>query len=558
LEGEIYNAKEVMAYFGIPKEISLCDMLLTLFIKRGSNFVTLLNGEFNIVIFQKDKKKLTILNDHLSSKPMYYLEKDRSFFFGSEKKSILAVSENSSIIDPLGLLEIFAFSHNLRGRTFIKGIKRLPPSSELIYKNGRITIHKYPSLKFWASKSVPKIDLLIEGWCEQIKQATEPRLKDKKRILINLSGGLDSRALALAIPRNFRPIFARTKGFQNSREVLYATEIARRLDFGHYSEDPGQVLFSDILPKVVWRTECAISFVGCLSMENHIQMKEYADFQIGGAYGNTSAGSAILPDMFLPSNRKKFINRIYQRIMSHSAETLHELFNREFLYKLLPFLKNSFFNSFEGLDANTNIKLFEIWNVLEMQPQRTLSSSPADSYLFEHIRPFIDKNYLNFVMKIPTWLRFGPVLYHTMISRLGPEISDIPYANTNLKIRSTVLGNIFNKNIELGLKVYKKILGNARLPSKLKYVSAGQEGTPELIRKDKKFRSIIEDFVISPSFDPSIFNAQGIMNILDKHYRQNIDCTLPLCLLATFAVGLPYFITNRPSLCPPEAEPLLQ
>jgi asparagine synthase (glutamine-hydrolysing) len=533
LEGEIYNTDELFPHLHSDRKPTQCEILLELFLKYGDEFVSLLNGEFNIVIVQKLENSITIFNDHLSSKPMYYMEQGETLLFGSEKKSILAVCNNSPIIDPTGLLQIFALSHNLGGRTFIKDIRRLPPQCKLKYKDGKTRLKRLSSLKFRVQSAFGKIDSLVEDWSEHIKQATKRRLKNKNRILINLSGGLDSRALALAIPRNLRPFSARTKGFKNSREVIYAAEIARRLGFNHYIENPGQTI------------------------ANHIQMKKYADFQMGGAYGNTSSGSAISADMFLPCSRAKFINNLYQRSLSRSKKILNELFNKEFLCKFLPYLKESFFNSMAGLDGDTNIRIFETWSILEKQPQRTLSTALADSHLFEHLRPFIDKSYLNFVMTLPIWLRFGPVLYQTMIFRLGSEISGIPYVNTNLKLRRSVFGNMLNKNIELGLRILKKSVGNKKIPQRFKYRRSDHAGFEKRIREDQAFRYIIERFVASPSFDPSIFNGKGIKNILDKHYGQKADYTFPLCLLATFAVGIPYFITNRCTYCPPEAEPPL-
>lgn len=557
LEGEIYNTDELLAYLNTPRELSQCNILLALFMKQGPEFVSLLNGEFNIVIYQKAENQLIILNDHLASKPIYYMEQGGALLFGSEKKSILAINDNFPVLDPLGILQVFAFNQNLNGRTFIKGIKRLPSASRLTYKDGRVTLRRSYPLKFRTPESLPKIGSLVEEWCDHLKQAMMRRLKNKSRILINLSGGLDSRALALAIDKNCRPIFARTKGSIKSREVLYATKIARRLGFDHYIETPGMAPLSFLLAKIVWRTECAVNFVNCLSLTNHARIKKNADFIIGGAYGNTSTGSAISADMFLSLSRDRFINRTYRKILQHSLLFLSEVFNNEFLQKFLPVLRDSYFNSFERLDDKTNIMLYENWSIFEKQPQRTLSSAPVDSHLFEHIRPFIDKDHMKFAMSLPTWLRYGPVLYHAMIYRLGPQLSDIPYANTNLRLRKTVFGNAINKSMTLGLKGYARIFGSSSLPFKYKYVPADQVGFANYIRRDPEFQRIIEEFISSASFDSSIFNRQGIMKMLDKHYQGFSNYTFPLCLLATFAVGIPYFITHRPISCPQEAEPVL-
>jgi hypothetical protein len=82
------------------------------------------------------------------------------------------------------------------------------------------------------------------------------------------------------------------------------------------------------------------------------------------------------------------------------------------------------------------------------------------------------------------------------------------------------------------------------------------ESVTVVTRQDPKLRGVVEDFVQSDYFDSSIFNKVGILDVLDRHYQGTADYAYPLCYLATFAVGLPYFVYNRPKSCPSEAEPL--
>ena len=100
--------------------------------------MSLLDGMFNIVIFDADQRKTWILNDPFASKSMYYSKSKDGLAFASEKKAILAVSETPPHIDPIGLLQMFSHIHNLSGRTFIEDIKSLPPATCLEYENATI------------------------------------------------------------------------------------------------------------------------------------------------------------------------------------------------------------------------------------------------------------------------------------------------------------------------------------------------------------------------------------------------------------------------------------
>ena len=556
LEGEIYNIKELLSHLSQPQDQPLCNTLLTLFLERGTDFVSLLDGDFNIVIYQKAERRLIILNDYLSCKPMYYMQQGNSLLFGSEKKSILAVTQQPPAIDSIGLLQTFAHRFNVGGKTFVKGLKRLPPASRLEYHEGQLKLTRYDVMRYSVSKPMPPIHSLVEEWGDHLKRASTRRLKGKERLIISLSGGLDSRAAICAIPRDLRPLSAWTWGFPDSLEVIYATEIANRLNIDHIYQEPMAVPLSEILPKVVWRTECSVLFSDCRSIAYHRTMKEHADFITGGWLGTVSSGSHIYPFSLLPGNRSQLIERAYRWYRRPSNAWLEQVFNKEFLHKNLPGLKDTFFASFDILEGENNAQLYEIWDLYERQTRMTLSTAAVDSHLFEKVELFRDRKYMDFTQTLPVRLRFGQSLYRAMIYNIGPEIRDIPNSNTGLKVGRTIAENFSKTCITMGLKARKKLLKKAGLYKQKRYMGDTAESITAVTRQDLKLRHIIQEFVHSNDFDPSIFNKPGIQSMLDRHYQGAADYAYPLCYFATFATGLPYFIYNRPCHCPAEAEPM--
>ena len=181
---------------------------------------------------------------------------------------------------------------------------------------------------------------------------------------------------------------------------------------------------------------------------------------------------------------------------------------------------------------------------------------PVDSYLFEKIRPFYDKAYLNFTLTLPTYLRFGQTLYQSMIYRLGPEIKDIPSSNNQLRIRRSLLGNLGNKGVTLTHRAITRHIRRIKPKYRNRIERRATEDIGLAIRQDASFRRLIERFLDSDDFDASIFNRQGIRTMLDQHYQAASDHSDLLGYVATFSAGLSYFL-NRTLRCPPEAEPLL-
>jgi hypothetical protein len=313
---------------------------------------------------------------------------------------------------------------------------------------------------------------------------------------------------------------------------------------------------SDVLHKVVWRTECAVIFSDCRSMPNHPIMKQHADFITGGWSADSSAGVIIHPYMLIPEPRGQFIDTTYRWYRRTSRFWLHKLFNQDFLRRTLPELKDIFCGTFERLEADTNIQLYEIWNWYQRQARMTMSTGHVDSHLFEKVDPIRDRDYMDFTLTLPTRLRFDRSLYKAMIYEVAPELRDIPDASTDFTVGRTVAENLFKTCVSFGQLTHKKVLKTIGIHKQKRFMGDTAESLQVVTRQDPELRGVVEDFVHSDYFDGAIFNKAGILDVLDMHYRGAANFAYPLCYLATFAVGLPYFVYNRPESCPPEAEPL--
>jgi asparagine synthase (glutamine-hydrolysing) len=549
LEGEVFNLEDLARPLSSPQGRSACSVLLALYGLKGPAFAELVDGNFNIVILEQEPDRLTILNDHVASKPLYYLEEKGRLLFGSEKKPILRVMKRPPVVDGLGLLQVFAHRHNLGGRTFIEGVRCLPPASRLEYREGRLSLAPNGGLRFKVPGSLPPARRLVEDGAERLQAAVTRRLRGKERIVLSLSGGLDSRAVACAIRRDLRPLWARTRGVPGSPDLVRATEIARHLGFQHLVEDPSDVPYSDVLPRIVWRTEGAVPFINCMSITHHNLIKERGDFLVGGQFGDVSSGAHIRPYMFIPRSRGAFLERAYSWYRVHPESTLRRIFDHGFLSRHEPLLREAFAESFERIEADGRIELYELWDLTERQARMTVGAAPVDSHLFEKAYPFLDKEYMSFALALPTRLRFGQAVYQAMIHRLGPEIRGVPNANTGRPLRGTVTGNRLETGLELVQKAVEKAsrrAGLGRLPKTAKREAS--EGIAAAILADGGFRAVVEGFARSQQLDGAVFNGPGILDLVREHYEGGGMHAHLLSILATFALAIPCFVSGRASM----------
>lgn len=556
LEGEVFNLDEIRLIAGCRPRATQCESLLALYLRRGDRFIESVNGECNIAIYDRAAGRLDLFCDHIASMPMYYMEQAGCLLFGSEKKFILSALEQPPGLEPLGLLQIVAHRHNLDELTFLKGVKRMMPGTQLTYHQGRLRLQFRELLAPQIRQLRSGVDDLRQEWAEQLGTAARLRVRGRERIFISLSGGLDSRAVACALPRELRPIWSRTRGSAASSEVTIAGEIAELLNFKHIQEDPLEIPHSSIIAKIAWRTECETPYVNALSIANHAALKNRCHFFTGGWLGDASSGAHIPAGALLGTSYRKFIERAYQRHLAATAESLSKLFNEEFLQRMLPELEEAFHASFPDRYGFTNVQNYEMWDIYQRQRRQTTSSMPVDSYLFEKIRPFYDKDYLNFVMSLPTSLRFGQTLYQSMIRRIGPEIRDVPSANNGLRLRGSILGNLGNKAATLAYRACTRRIRKIRPRYRNHIERCAPENFGAAIRGDAALRVLIERFMSSGDFDSSMFNRNGIRRMLADHYQGVSDNSYLLGHVATFSAGLPYFL-NKTLRCPEAAQPLV-
>ncbi len=556
LDGEIYNSAALRRHLGRPEApgAPTCQLLLDLYLRRGENFVTLLNGDFVVLIFHRRDRRLLVFNDHLATRPFYFSLQGTTLRFGSEKKPILATTEQKPALDPLGLLEVFAFAYNLGARTFIEGIESLTPASRLEYVNGRLLVSRYAPLGFGDRDLSRSPGDLIDEWCERMCRATERRLRGKERVNFGLSGGLDSRAVAVSVPRDFRPILAWTHGERTSLEVAYASRIARNLGFDHRVKEPHTTPITDFLHQSVWRTEGTMSVTMFLTITQHAELKRQGDFLLGGQLGDVASGGHLKPYMLLPRSRDAFRDAVFQNVPHYLAAKLRPIFNPAFLDRQLPLLKDAFDQSWAPLVGSSNPRIYESWDLFVRQPHMTCASSLVDRHLFGNIRPLFDREYLEFVMSLPTSLRFGQAMYQAVIHRLGPEIRHVPNANNNLLLQASIPGNRRNLVRDLLGKAHTRVMRKVIPGYRTQIEAARPHDRATTVRSDPELRRLLESFVNSPACDDAVFNKQGILRALEDHYCGAASYARRLCLLVTFAGAISMFLEGSCRECPPEAE----
>lgn len=208
--GEIYNYKSLKSL--LSKSYSFtsgsdCEILLPLYKKYGVEIMCqMLDGEFALVLYDKENNSTIAARDPIGIRPMFYgfTKDDNKICFSSEAK---------------GLIDICDF------------IMPFPPGH--YYKDGNF--YCYNDL----SKTPIIINDNIDNICENIKskliKSVKKRLQSDAPIGYLLSGGLDS-SLVCSIAQSINKEKIRTFAIGMERDAIdlkYAKEVAEFLGTNH-------------------------------------------------------------------------------------------------------------------------------------------------------------------------------------------------------------------------------------------------------------------------------------------------------------------------------------
>jgi asparagine synthase (glutamine-hydrolysing) len=204
--GEVYNYLEIKTELTekgyLFRTTSDTEVILAAYQEWGADCVKRFVGMWAFAIWDKKKKELFCSRDRFGIKPLYYIHAGSRFYFGSEYK-------------PLKLSPVFdnAFNHrqisrgllhemvSYRDETYFDCLKILSERSNLVFKDGRVTVTEY-----WDVDSSKKFQGTFEDkktrFLELFRDSVKLHLRSDVEVGGCLSGGLDSSSIASVVGKD--------------------------------------------------------------------------------------------------------------------------------------------------------------------------------------------------------------------------------------------------------------------------------------------------------------------------------------------------------------------
>ena len=265
--GEIFNYKELrkgLEEKGIRfKTHSDTEVVVQMYATYGAECLNQFNGQFAFCIWNKKEKELFLARDRVGIRPLYYWQKDESFAFCSEIKSLFTLDNIERSISAESLAQIFTFWTTVSPNTPFEKIYELPPGHQMTVKGSEVQIKKYWSLDFpGKGKSYQgSLNNAAEELGYLLKDAVKIRLRADVQVAAYLSGGLDS-TLTTSLIKEINPGILNTFsiGFKDKvfDETVYQQEASRFLNTNHTAFECTSEEIAQQFQNTVWHTEFPI------------------------------------------------------------------------------------------------------------------------------------------------------------------------------------------------------------------------------------------------------------------------------------------------------------
>lgn len=536
MDGEVYNEKSN------GNDASYC---LHLYQEKGKNSFQELNGSFCIVIYSLNTHELLLVNDRLSSRPVfYYLTDDGMLLFGTQLSSILQPSMIPRELNLKSVFEYFTFQKVLGTETFINDVNVLPRATVLHYKDGEIILEPYVVIRYKPlDLEFKSEDYYANQLAKAIKKSVKRRLKGNYRFGLLLSGGLDSRTILAA---SSKKMVCFTIADYENRQVRIARKIANIKECKHVFLKHNPSHYVQLIDEAVELGNGLNRFDNAHNLEFFEEIKKNCDVLLDGF------GFDGLFKTFYRVPKRKLLGKstpYYYNLNTITTPLFEFLLNETLLYqkgvsKLFkePY-KSKYEKSIRESVEECSDRALKCGADNPYRKADCLSGAHSmfnsDSFLHViHNRAYIDerfvasdKDLIDLSLEMPTDFRMHARVFKKAMKKIDPRLASITNANTGC---SPYTPKFLEFGIRALLHVFHHLL-HRLFPSHPVSPKQSWPNFGELTKNNNGLLALMSEIICDEKcLNPSIFDIAGIKEMFYRHIHHEEDNTDFLLLLLTF------------------------
>ncbi len=206
LDGRLDNRGELMNAIqqagGLLQENCSDSILLVLAYETwGVDFLYRLSGDFAFALWDTRAQMVLCAVDPLGIRRLYYTLDEHAIFWASEIRALLQISSIPRILnhdhiadyllDPLSIISMFDETS-----TCYQNVRRIAPGTCVVFQDGSVTHRRYWDIDPKRQTVYRNVKEYDENFIVLFNEAVRCRLRSQSGVAMELSGGLDSSAIA--------------------------------------------------------------------------------------------------------------------------------------------------------------------------------------------------------------------------------------------------------------------------------------------------------------------------------------------------------------------------
>jgi len=328
--------------------------------------------------------------------------------------------EKDVSLDIKSIISYLSFKFPFNDGTLIENIKKNPWMSR-IKRNGDVELKEIPK---HGSKSIEP-EIVTDNLIEKLTHELLDKCKDKKKIYILLSGGLDSRIIAALVAKLRNDnlitsnIIAVTWGITNSRDVYYAKIIANLLSFSwhHILLEPNNLIDN---------IQISAKYLGSLVSPINLHGLNW--------FKNVDSDSLILASIYGDSvGRNEFGGKRMVELNFLNPRNALGLINNNIFNEYSHHLENDINRFYKRSEDNYRPTLCALHQYSTRLRGLAHGFSFVDNFC-EIYFPFTNQDVYEYMWALHPILR-NDEIYKRILVKLDSNLTKIPWARTNKTIK---------------------------------------------------------------------------------------------------------------------------
>lgn len=473
IEGVVLNLKDLKAEYQCAESE---ELFAQMYGKEGYGFVSKLRGAFTGMVFDKHAEKMYAFGNQTGDVAVFYCDIQDFFMVSNylEEGIVHCLKEKnlSYSYDELAAKYLLTYGFMIDDTTFVKEIKRIMPGYEIEYdcirdRVERIRYHKFTNENQPDITMEQAVEMVDRGFRNAIQRCFDKdneylHSTDKEWHLVDMSGGFDSRMTCWVADK---------MGYQNIVNICYAQS-------GSVEEKIAGEVANYLGNDFYFKYLDAAKFI--------YEIDEIVGMNYGLGYYAGSTGAKDFLTLMNQRNKLEYSGQLGDVVIGSFAQTQSDKVNKEsgrYSHRLNYELERSWYT--EDIDNN------EMFCMYTRGFLGALSSHLIRRNFNCTLSPFLDVDFLELCLSIPTHLRANHKLYFEWIRKCYPDA---------LTIKST------RDRVAMPVRIKNKLCREMRkVLFKVGLVQTGQSKNS-----------------MNP-FDYWYHTNENIRNFVDDYFNKNIE-----------------------------------